>query len=218
VPEERSELVPSREPAFGGLALDVVRRPERLLRPDHELTDLVGEPAEPEQRAEDRPALGILAVEELPHPQELLRRRQHRRRRGVPEPLEPLADHVEREAVDRHDGQVRQCDREAFEQQAPGLVPRAPRTHDERHAFWDRRPLDEPREPFAQHRRLAGARSARDEHRAVGVVEDRTLPRVRGRRVRRGPSARCYRRARTRPGTAAINPPCAAAPVDSRSR
>ena len=124
--EERGELVPPREPAFGRPPFDIVRRTQRLLRPDHQLADLVGEPAELQERAEDRPALGVLAVEELANPGELLRCREDGGGRVVPESLEPLADDVEREAVDRDDGEGRQGDRETFEEQPAGLVPRAP--------------------------------------------------------------------------------------------
>ena len=175
VAEERPKLVPPRQPTFGRPPFDVLRRTQRLLRPDHQLSDLVGEPAELQERAEDRPALGILAVEKLANPGELFGRRQHRGRRVVTEPFEPLADDVERQAVDRDDGEARQGDRETFEEQPAGLVPRAPRTHDERHALGVRTALDEPGEPLAKDRRLAGARTARDEHRAVGMVEDLEL-------------------------------------------
>jgi len=78
--------------------------------------------------------------------------------------------------VDRDDDEARQGDRETFEEQAAGLVPRAPRTHDQRHALGVSATLDEPGEPLAKDRRLAGARTTRDEHRAVAMIEDLELP------------------------------------------
>src|SRR4029453_13901414 len=113
---------PPRDPTFGRPPFDVVRRTQRLLRPDHQLADLVGEPAELQERAEDRPALGVLAVEELANPGELLRCREDGGGRVVPEPLEPPPDDRERGAAGAGGGRV-----------APGRPNRSPTT-------WNARP------------------------------------------------------------------------------
>ncbi len=47
--QEAGELVPSCEPTAVGGLVDVVGRTQCLLRPEQELADLVGEPAEPQE-------------------------------------------------------------------------------------------------------------------------------------------------------------------------
>ena len=77
--EERGELAPTDRVAFGCPPLDVLGRQERFLGPDHELADLVGEPAQLQQRPVRGPARGVLAEQELSDTRELLRGREHRR-------------------------------------------------------------------------------------------------------------------------------------------
>ena len=106
-PEEPGELMPAGEAAPVGGGHDVVGRPQSFLRPQQELADLVGEPAQPQQGSVGGPGLGILIGEQLLHPRELLGRRQDLRRL-VSGGLQPVLQHAVGETVQGDHVEARQ--------------------------------------------------------------------------------------------------------------
>jgi hypothetical protein len=90
VTQEHGELAPSAQPGRSRAAFDVLGRDERLLGSDQELTHLVSEPPQREQRSVGGPHPRIFAGEELADARELLVRREHLGRGRVAEGRETL--------------------------------------------------------------------------------------------------------------------------------
>ena len=165
LPVEPSELLPPAQSGLLGPLEDVVGREERLLRAREELPYLVGERAHAQHVSVRRPLRRVLLAQQLLHQRELVAGGQQVGRLRVVQPTEARVQDVTRDAVDRHDAELRQRSLEPGEQCLARLVARAPRTDDERDPLGIRAALQELREPLAEDRGLAGARAAGDQQR-----------------------------------------------------
>ena len=214
-PVEARELVPAGEPTRSGLRLDLLRRETSLLRAKEELSDLVREPTEREEVTVRRPLRRILSLEEILHESELIGGREDLGRLRVPERGEALAEDQMPEPVEGQHLKAGERGRQPGDQRVARRLPRAARSHDQRHSLRIRSALDDLCEPLAEHRGLAGASGAGDEEWTGSVRQDGVLQSIGGEGGVHEPDATASRRhPRGRAGAA----PAPLRPPPSRPR
>ena len=129
---------------MSALDLDLLRRETSLLRSKQELTDLVREPTEGEEVAVRGPLGRVLPLEQILHERELVGGRKHLGRLGVPEGGEPLAKDQMAQAVEGQDLEAGERRGQPRDERVARGLPRATRSHHERHPFRVRPALHEP--------------------------------------------------------------------------
>ena len=195
-------------PRASDLRLDLLRREPGLLRPQQELADLVREPSQGEEVAVRGPLGGVLPLEQVLDERELIGGREHLRRLCVPERGEPLAEDQMAQTVEGQDLEAGERRGEACDQRVARGLPRAARSHHQRHALRVGPVFHERREPFAKHRGLPCPGGTGDQERTGPVGQDVFLKPIEGEGGVH--KAGCYRQSPTPPrsgrgGTAPVS-------------
>ena len=142
-----------------------------LLRPQEELPDLVGEPAERQEVPVGGPFGGILPLEQILDERELVGRGEDLGRLRVAERREAFAQDQMPEPMERQDVEAGERGGQPGDQRVASRLPRAARPDDQRDPLGVGTALHETREPLAEDRGLPGSRCAGDQQRTGTVRE-----------------------------------------------
>ena len=177
---ETSELVPAAQPSRRCLLVDLFRGQPSLLRPEEELPDLVGEPAERQEVSVGGPFRGVLPLEQILDECELVGRGEDIGRLRVAERRETFAQDEMPEPVERQDVEAGERCGEPGDQRVASRLPRAARPDDQRDPLGVGTALHETREPLAEDRGFPGSRCAGDQQRTGTMREHSFLSGIGG--------------------------------------